>query len=353
MNIKELDEKIEHILNEVSSLEDKLTRIDVSREGKKIKKLSQEITHKKRGLELFQTLRNLRKQLRDAKEMEKSSNNSELKELVQEEFSSLQTQIESVEKSIHDLEYNSSEDDINECIIEIRAGTGGEESSLFAADLFRMYTKYADSNGWNVTLLDKSQSDTKGFKEISAQISGKGSFRKLRFENGVHRVQRIPVTESSGRIHTSAVSVVLYPLYEEVDIEINPTDLRIDVFRSGGPGGQSVNTTDSAVRITHIPTETVVSCQDEKSQHKNKKKALSILKSRLLDMKSEEMQEEISDIRKSAIKTGDRSAKIRTYNFPQNRVTDHRIKKSWHNLKAILDGDLDNIVETLESSELK
>lgn len=232
-------------------------------------------------------------------------------------------------------------------ILEIRAGTGGEEAALFVSDLFRMYSRYAELRRWKVEILDVHPTGIGGIKEIIAAINGRGAFSRLKFERGVHRVQRVPVTESQGRIHTSAVTVAVLPEAEEVDVFIDPNELRIDVFRSSGPGGQSVNTTDSAVRITHIPTGLVVICQDEKSQHKNKAKALKVLRARLLDQMRSEQDAHIAQERKSQVGTGDRSERIRTYNFPQNRVSDHRVNLTLYKLDMVLDGNLDDIVDPL------
>jgi peptide chain release factor 1 len=232
-------------------------------------------------------------------------------------------------------------------LLEIRAGTGGDEAGLFGADLFRMYAKLAEKKGWRLEVLNRHYTGVGGFKEIIALIEGKGVYSRLKFESGVHRVQRVPTTESQGRIHTSTVTVAILPEAEEVDVQIDPNDLRIDIFRSSGPGGQSVNTTDSAVRITHLSTGMVVSCQDEKSQHKNKSKALKILRARLLDRARQEKQNEISEKRRNQVGTGERSERIRTYNFPQGRVTDHRIGLTLYRLDAILEGDLDEIIDSL------
>jgi len=242
-------------------------------------------------------------------------------------------------------------DDQKNVILEIRAGTGGEEAALFAADLFRMYGKYAERQGWRVEFLESHPTGIGGFKEIIASIEGRGVYSKLKYESGTHRVQRVPVTESQGRIHTSAVTVAILPEAEEVEVDINPEELRIDVFRSSGPGGQSVNTTDSAVRVTHLPTGIVISCQDEKSQHKNRAKALRVLRARLLDIAKHEQQEKISRERRSQIGTGDRSERIRTYNFPQGRVTDHRINLTLYKLGSILDGELDEVLEALQQAD--
>ena len=236
-------------------------------------------------------------------------------------------------------------------IMEIRGGTGGDEATLFAADLMRMYSMYAESKNWKIDILSSNPTDIGGYKEVSFSIEGQGAYSRLKFESGVHRVQRVPETESSGRIHTSAVTVAVLPEVEEVEVEINQNDLRIDVFRAGGPGGQCVNTTDSAVRITHIPTGIVVSCQDEKSQHKNKDKAMKILRSRIYDVMEEQRHKEIADERKSQVGSGDRSERIRTYNFPQSRVTDHRINLTLYKLEQILDGNLDEIIDALVTAD--
>ena len=241
--------------------------------------------------------------------------------------------------------------DAKDVIVEIRAGAGGDEAGLFAADLFRMYSRYAENNRWKTEVLTSNETGVNGFKEVTFAVKGKGAYSKLKHEAGVHRVQRVPVTESSGRIHTSAAGVLVLPEAEEVDVEIDPKDLKIDVYRSSGPGGQSVNTTDSAVRITHVPTGVEVACQDEKSQLQNKAKAMRILRARLLQAKQEEQQKAAAVERKSQVRTADRSERIRTYNYPDNRVTDHRIGYTTHRLGEILEGDLDDLIEALLQSD--
>jgi peptide chain release factor 1 len=272
---------------------------------------------------------------------------AEIRELARAEAESLAAEKERLEAELARLLIPEDPNDKRNVILEIRAGTGGEEAALFAADLFRMYSKYAELRGWKLDVLDLHPTELGGIKEVAAAIRGDRVYSYLRHESGVHRVQRVPVTEAAGRIHTSAVTVAVLPEADEVDVQIDPNDLRIDVFRSSGPGGQSVNTTDSAVRITHLPTGLVVSCQDEKSQIKNKSKALKILRARLLDRAIAEQEQRIAEERRSMVGTGDRSAKIRTYNFPQNRVTDHRINLSLHKLDSILEGDLDELIRAL------
>lgn len=276
----------------------------------------------------------------------------EFKKLINEELEKLKEKKLNLEMELKEIIFPKDPYDKKNCIVEVRAGAGGDEAALFAGDLFRMYSRFAENNGWKTEVMSSSPTGIGGFKEIIFDIIGKEVYGKLKHESGVHRVQRVPVTESSGRIHTSTVTVAILPEVEEVELEIGPNDLKIDRFRSTGPGGQSVNTTDSAIRITHISTGLVVTCQDEKSQHKNKAKALKILRARLLDMAEREKHEEIAKKRKSQVGTGDRSERIRTYNFPQNRITDHRIGLNLHNLEEVLEGNLDDLVTNL-SEKLK
>lgn len=270
-----------------------------------------------------------------------------IRELAKEELSVLRGRKDELEERLKFLILPKDPNDSKNVILEIRAGTGGEEAALFAASLFRMYSRYAESRGWRVELMNTNPTGLGGFKEVIALIEGRGAYSRLKFEGGVHRVQRVPVTEGSGRIHTSAVTVAVLAEADEVEVEIDPKELRIDVFRSSGPGGQSVNTTDSAVRVTHIPTGLVVSCQDEKSQHKNRAKALKVLRARLLEKREEERRSEIAATRKLMVGSGDRSERIRTYNFPQGRVTDHRINFTLYKLDRVMEGALDELLDAL------
>ena len=273
----------------------------------------------------------------------------DMRGLAQDELNSLGGRKEELEKSLQRLLLSEDPSDKKNVILEVRAGAGGEEAALFAGELFRMYNRYADNRKWTVQVISSSEAAQGGYKEVVAVIEGKGAYSRLKYESGVHRVQRVPVTESSGRIHTSAVTVAVLPEAEDVDIQIAEKDLRIDTYCSSGPGGQSVNTTYSAVRITHLPTECVVTCQDEKSQHKNRAKAMRVLRSRLHDMKQMEADAERAAARKGMVGSGDRAEKIRTYNFPQGRVTDHRIKVTQHQIQPFLDGDIDELVDALST----
>jgi peptide chain release factor 1 len=274
-------------------------------------------------------------------------NDEAMRELVKEELTNLRERKEALETKLKYLILPKDPNDAKNVIVEIRAGTGGDEAALFAAELFRMYSRYAESRGWRVEMMSSNPTGLGGYKEIILSIEGQGAYSRLKFEGGVHRVQRVPVTEGSGRIHTSAVTVAVLPEADEVEIAIDPKELRIDVFRSSGPGGQSVNTTDSAVRITHIPTGIVISCQDEKSQHKNRAKGMKILRARLLEKKQDEQASEIAATRKSMVGSGDRSERIRTYNFPQGRLTDHRINLTIYQLERVMEGQIDEVVDAL------
>lgn len=286
-----------------------------------------------------------------ATEIIASAEDPEEKEFAKEELEELGARRSELEERLRLLLVPKDPNDDKNVIIEIRAGTGGDEAALFASDLFRMYSRYAERRKWKIDVMNTSESGAGGFKEIVFAVDGHGAYSRFKFESGVHRVQRVPETESQGRIHTSAATVAVLPEAEEVDIEIKQEDLKIDVYRATGPGGQSVNTTDSAVRITHKPTGLVVTCQDEKSQHKNKTKALKVLRARLYEVEREKQQAEMAETRRSQISTGDRSAKIRTYNFPQSRVTDHRISMTLHGISQVLDGGLDELMDALATQD--
>ena len=299
----------------------------------------------------YREYRGLCDNIEEAKELLASGLDKDEKDMITEEIDITKVRIEEVTEELKILLLPKDPNDDKNVIVEIRGGAGGDEAALFASDLLRMYTMYAETRRWKCEMLSSSPTDIGGYKEVSFAINGEGAYSRLKFESGVHRVQRIPSTESGGRIHTSTVTVAVLPEVEEVEVEINQNDLRIDVFRAGGPGGQCVNTTDSAVRITHIPTGVVVSCQDEKSQHKNKDKAMKILRSRVYDIFLQEQNDAISAERKSQVGTGDRSERIRTYNYPQGRVTDHRIGLTVHRLEAILNGDLDEVIDALITTD--
>lgn len=279
--------------------------------------------------------------------LHESSSDGEMKALAQEELEKLQKRQEQAESEIMAMMVPKDPNDAKNVVIEIRAGTGGDEASLFAQEIFRMYSRYAESQGWKVEVMSSSPSSIGGLKEVVALVEGRNAYSKLKFESGVHRVQRVPATEQQGRIHTSAITVAVLPEADEVEVEIDPKEIRIDTFCSSGPGGQSVNTTYSAVRITHLPSGIVVSCQDEKSQIKNRAKALRVLRSRLYEAKLQEQQEQITEERRAMVRSGDRSEKIRTYNFPQNRLTDHRIGLTLYQLERVMDGKIEEVVEAL------
>ncbi len=295
----------------------------------------------------YRAYRKLTREAAETRGILKETIDPDLRALAGAELGELERRAATLEEELQRLLLPRDPNDEKNTILELRAGAGGEEAALFAADLFRMYLRYAERQRWKVEVLSSHETGTRGFREVILGIEGKGAYSRLKFEGGVHRVQRVPETEAAGRIHTSTVTVAVLPEAEEVEVQIEPKDLRIDVFRSTGPGGQSVNTTDSAVRITHVLTGLVVTCQDEKSQHKNKAKALKVLRARLLERAQEEQRARIDQDRGSQVGTGDRAEKIRTYNFPQNRVTDHRIGLTLHSLAAILDGDLPPLIEPL------
>ena len=334
-------------LERFAELEESMADPALTADPTRLRQMAQEHADLRASAEAGQEFLRLLDQLKQAEEMARGGEDPELTELAAAEVEDLSAQLEEKEEALRFLLIPKDPLDDRPAVVEIRAGTGGDEAGLFAADLYRMYSRYAGDRGWTMEVVSSSEGVLGGLKEIIFTARGKQAFGQLRYESGVHRVQRVPETESSGRIHTSAATVAVLPEAEEVDVEIDPNDLKIDVFRSSGPGGQSVNTTDSAVRITHLPTGLVVSCQDEKSQHKNKAKGLKVLRSRLLDREIAEAESSRARERRLQVGTGDRSAKIRTYNFPQNRVTDHRINFTSHRLEQILSGDLDELIDAL------
>jgi peptide chain release factor 1 len=341
-------QKLHEVENRYQELERLLTDPKVLANPRELPRLARERAELARLVETYRLYKKVNAE-REASEGLLSEADEDMRELAKAEVHSLREKQSALEKELKILLLPKDPRDDKNIFLEIRAGTGGEEAALFAAQLFRMYARYAEANRWRVEVVSDNPTGLGGFKEIVALVEGRGVFSRLKYESGVHRVQRVPVTESSGRIHTSAVTVAVLPEADEVEIEINPNDLRIDVYRSSGPGGQSVNTTDSAVRITHLPTGMVVTCQDEKSQHKNKAKALKVLRARLLDQMVEAQRNEISETRKTQVGSGDRSERVRTYNFPQNRVTDHRIGLTLHRLDGFLEGDIEEIIEALNT----
>ena len=340
-------EKLPGYRQQLEDLDKRISSPEVMSDMKKYKELMVERSHIAPIVEKLEEMASLLENKKEAEEMLKESD-SEIVEMAKEEISETEKKLEKAEKEVKMLLIPPDPLDGKNIIMEIRAGTGGDEAALFAADVYRMYSHYAESKHWKIEVMNSNETGIGGLKEIVFSITGKDVYASLRYESGVHRVQRVPETESGGRIHTSAITVAVLPEADETDIEIKPEDLKVDVMRAGGPGGQCVNTTDSAVRLTHLPTGLVVICQDEKSQIKNKAKALRVLRSRLYEMEEEKKRKERSEQRKSQVGSGDRSERIRTYNFPQGRVTDHRINLTLYKLDAIMNGELDDLIEPLK-----
>lgn len=344
-------DRLEDIEKKYMGLSEKVNDPKVISDQNSWRELMKEYSSLTDIVELYREYKTTNETIKESKEMLDEKLDDDFKQMVKEELKLSLDRIEEIKEELKILLLPSDPNDYKNVIVEIRGGAGGDEAALFAGNLFRMYTRYAERNRWKVEMMNTNESDIGGFKEVVFLIVGKGAFSRLKYESGVHRVQRIPSTESGGRIHTSTVTVAVLPEAEEVDVELNLNDIRVDVFRSSGNGGQSVNTTDSAVRVTHNPTGIVISCQDEKSQLKNKDKALKVLRAKLYELEIEKQQSLVSAERKSQVGTGDRSERIRTYNFPQGRVTDHRVGLTLHRLDSVLDGDLDEIMDTLITTD--
>jgi peptide chain release factor 1 len=339
-------ERLQAVEEHYESLEKMLSDPEVIRDQERFQRYAREHSELSRLVQTWRSYKETSRELEASKDLLYDAD-EEIKKLAREDVAKLKRRQGEIERQIRLLLIPRDPNDRKNILLEIRAGTGGEEAALFAANLFKMYSRYAEMRHWKVEIMSHHPTGIGGFKEIIALIQGEGAYSQLKYESGVHRVQRVPTTESQGRIHTSAVTVAVMPEAEEVDLQIDPGELRIDVFRSSGPGGQSVNTTDSAVRITHLPTGLVVTCQDEKSQHKNKAKAMKVLRARLLDRMLQEQHDKQAEQRKTQVGTGDRSERIRTYNFPQGRVTDHRIGLTLYRLEAVLTGEIQELIDPL------
>lgn len=346
-------EKLDSLLKRYEEIQRLLTDNEVVSDRDRCQKLAKEFSALKDMAAKYKEYKKIVSEIGDTRKMLEKESHSELVEMARGEIEVLEKKKKTLEIGLEEAVLEEDVDAGKDIIMEIRAGTGGAEAALFAGDLFRMYSKYAARCGWKIEIMDSHIAEAGGFKEVIFSVKGSDVYKRLRYESGIHRVQRVPATESSGRIHTSAVTVAVLPEAEDVDVQINPQDLKIDTFRAGGAGGQHVNVTDSAVRITHIPTSTIVQCQNERSQHKNKAAAMKVLKARVLDKLRRAQQVKTASDRKNQVGTGDRSEKIRTYNFPDRRVTDHRIGLTLHKLDRVMEGEIDEVVEALLQSERK
>jgi peptide chain release factor 1 len=345
--VNDVLDRLQAVENRYEKLNELLSDPAIISDSNKLREYSKEQSDIQETVEVYREYKDVREQLKDAKAMLEDKLDADMREMVKEEVSELESQDKTLSERLKILLVPKDPNDDKNVIVEVRGAAGGDEAALFAGDLYRMYSRYAEVQGWKTEIIEASYTELGGYKEIIFMINGKGAFAKLKFENGAHRVQRVPETESGGRIHTSTATVAVLPEAEEVEIDIHEKDVRVDTFASSGPGGQSVNTTMSAVRLTHLPTGVVVSCQDEKSQIKNKEKAMKVLRARVYDKFRQEAQAEYDQNRKQAVGTGDRSERIRTYNFPQNRVTDHRIGLTIQKLDQILQGKLDDFINAL------
>ncbi len=346
-------EKLERMYRRFQEIEQLMSQPEVATNPASLQSLGKEHSALQQPSAVYASYLDVQRQIAEVQALLKDTSESDMRHIAREEILELEQRRDELDNSLMKYLVDVDPNDEKDVIVEIRAGTGGEEASLFAADLFRMYTRYAQRQGWSVEVIDSTMSGTKGFKEIVFEVRGHGAYSRLKFERGVHRVQRVPATEAAGRIHTSAATVAVLPEAEEVEIDINPEEIRTDIFHSGGAGGQNVNKVATAVRLTHVPTGIVAICQDERSQLKNRIKAMAVLRARLYDAKSREQSDKIEQDRRNQVGSGDRSEKMRTYNYPQDRITDHRIGQSYHNMERLLDGELDELIDALTADSIQ